>query len=338
MVSLLLEHGADAKSIGAGRWVLHPELAPMLSRAGAEVERSGAWIGLCCTDNQGRKDDPEYVRALLRHGARVGNKRLVGQGNDGGRATALHYAAKGDFVKTIQVLLEHGAGPSAADDNGLTPLDWLERAAKSVDRAQVRRLLSRPARAGGRAGSVLRRRSPPARRDLQRRSRAETARGYRAPSVVSCAPQFGNDHYRASRPRRASRRSVMTITKRHVRGGCSRHDAIGHFLGRQRQAFAGTARGYGVPLVVSCAPQFGNDHYRASRPRRASRHDAIGHILSANAGFRGGTLGDGGEGADRFQGGDLAHPALKLCALHQLGYVQRDSAGRHPWARRDSFQ
>jgi truncated hemoglobin YjbI len=148
MVSLLLEHGADAKSIGAGRWVLHPELAPMLSRAGAEVERSGAWIGLCCTGNQGRKDDPEYVSALLRHGARVGDTRLVGQGNEGGRATALHYAAKAGFVKTIQVLLEHGADPNAADENGLTPLDWLERAATSVDRDPVRRLLSRRARAG----------------------------------------------------------------------------------------------------------------------------------------------------------------------------------------------
>jgi ankyrin repeat protein len=47
-------------------------------------------------------------------------------------------------VKTIAVLLEHGADPSAHDDNGLTPLDWLERAATSVDRDAVRRLLRRP--------------------------------------------------------------------------------------------------------------------------------------------------------------------------------------------------
>jgi ankyrin repeat protein len=31
MVAMLLEHGADATRIGAGRWVLHPELAPMLA-------------------------------------------------------------------------------------------------------------------------------------------------------------------------------------------------------------------------------------------------------------------------------------------------------------------
>jgi len=116
----------------------------MLARAGASVDRSGSWIGLSCTGNQARKDDPEYVAALLRHGARANDKRFTGQGTDGGQATALHYAAKSGFVRTIAVLLEHGADSTAKDDNGLTPLDWLERAAKSVDRDAVRRLLSRP--------------------------------------------------------------------------------------------------------------------------------------------------------------------------------------------------
>jgi hemoglobin len=143
MVALLLEHGVSAAEIGAGRWVLHPELAPMLARAGAKVDRSGAWIGLSCTGNQGRKDDPLYVAALLRHGARVHDKRLTGQGNDGGRATALHYAAKAGFAKTIEVLLDHGADPIARDDNGFTAFDWLERAAPSVNRQAVRRLLQR---------------------------------------------------------------------------------------------------------------------------------------------------------------------------------------------------
>jgi len=141
LVRLLLEHGADAHSIGAGRWVLHPELAQLLSRAGAGVDRSGAWIGIACTGNQGRKDDPEFVAALLRHGAHVDDRRLVGQNDDGGHATALHYAAKAGFLKTIGVLLANGADKSAKDDNGLTPLDWLERAAKSVDRQKVRDLL-----------------------------------------------------------------------------------------------------------------------------------------------------------------------------------------------------
>jgi truncated hemoglobin YjbI/ankyrin repeat protein len=146
MVAMLLAHGAPASSIGPGRWVLHAELAPMLARAGACVDRSGSWIGMACTGNQGRRDDPDYVAALLRHGARVGDKRLTGQGSDGGRATALHYAAKAGFVKTVALLLEHGADPTAEDDNGKTPLDWLARAAKSVDCDAVRRLLRPPAR------------------------------------------------------------------------------------------------------------------------------------------------------------------------------------------------
>jgi truncated hemoglobin YjbI/ankyrin repeat protein len=143
IVAMLLQHGANARGIGPGRWVLHPELAPMLARAGAGVDRSGSWIGLSCTGNQGRKDDPGYVAALLRHGARADDRRLTGQATDGGRATALHYAAKAGFVKTIALLLERGADPRAEDDNGLTPLDWLERAAQSVDRDAVGRLLRR---------------------------------------------------------------------------------------------------------------------------------------------------------------------------------------------------
>jgi ankyrin repeat protein len=63
---------------------------------------------------------------------------------DGGRATALHYAAKAGFVKTIEVLLDHGADPDFGDANGLTPIDWLARPSKSVDRDAVRRLLCRP--------------------------------------------------------------------------------------------------------------------------------------------------------------------------------------------------
>ena len=66
MIELLLAHGADATRIGVGRWVLHPELAPLLASHGAAIDSSGSWIGASCTGNQNRKDDPEYVRALLR--------------------------------------------------------------------------------------------------------------------------------------------------------------------------------------------------------------------------------------------------------------------------------
>jgi truncated hemoglobin YjbI/ankyrin repeat protein len=139
MIEALLAHGADARAVGAGRWVLDPELAPLLADAGASAgagtdgEDSGDWVRISCTGNQGRKDDPAYVAALVRYGARVD------QCYNG--ATPLHYVVKAGFVQTIQVLLEHGADTDALDDSGRTPLDWLGRAAKSVDREAVRQAL-----------------------------------------------------------------------------------------------------------------------------------------------------------------------------------------------------
>ena len=149
LTGLLLAHGADAARIGTGRWVLHPELAPLLARHGATVGPPGSWIGASCTGNQGRKDDPEYVRALLRHGAHANDRRAGDPSATAGvgalSATALHYAARAGFLRTIEVLLEHGADPAARDSQGRTPLDWLGQAAPSVPRADVRRLLtSRP--------------------------------------------------------------------------------------------------------------------------------------------------------------------------------------------------
>jgi truncated hemoglobin YjbI/ankyrin repeat protein len=146
MTELLLAHGAEAARIGPGRWVLHPDIAPLLARYGASAGWGGEWIGASCTGNQGRQDDPEYVRALLRHGARAGDRRTGDPGETAGvgalGATALHYAAKAGFRQTIEVLLEHGADPAARDSHGRTPLDWLEQAAPSVPRAAVRHLLA----------------------------------------------------------------------------------------------------------------------------------------------------------------------------------------------------
>jgi ankyrin repeat protein len=145
MVELLLAHGADATRIGVGRWVLHPELAPLLASRGAAIDSSGSWIGASCTGNQGRKDDPDYVRALLDYGASANDRRAGdADGATGVRAlnaTALHYAARAGFLRTIEVLLDHGADPDARDSHGRTPLDWLEQAAPSVPQAAVRNLI-----------------------------------------------------------------------------------------------------------------------------------------------------------------------------------------------------
>jgi len=141
MIELLVDHGADASAVGAGRWVIDPEIAPLLASAGASAgvgiggEDSGDWVRISCTGNKSRKDDPAFVTALLRYGARV-DHRYNG-------ATPLHYVVKAGFVQTIQVLLEHGADPGALDDRGRTPLDWLGQAAPSVDRDAVRDTLKR---------------------------------------------------------------------------------------------------------------------------------------------------------------------------------------------------
>jgi truncated hemoglobin YjbI/ankyrin repeat protein len=146
MVELLLAHGADATRLGAGHWVLHLELAPLLASRGATIDSSGSWIGASCTGNQGRKDDPEYVRALLRHGARATDRRTGDPECTTGvralNATALHYAAKAGFLRTIEVLLDHGADPGARDSRGRTPLDWLEQSAPSASQSRS----SEPAR------------------------------------------------------------------------------------------------------------------------------------------------------------------------------------------------
>jgi truncated hemoglobin YjbI len=145
MVELLLQHGADARAVGAGRWVLDPQIAPLLASAGASAgvgidgEASGDWVRISCTGNKGRKDNPAYVGALLRYGAGV-NDRYNG-------ATPLHYVVKAGFVETIQLLLRHGADAQAVDDHDRTPLDWLGGAAKSVDRDAVRHVLNTGARA-----------------------------------------------------------------------------------------------------------------------------------------------------------------------------------------------
>lgn len=141
MIELLVDHGADAGAVGAGRWVLDPDIAPLLANAGASAgvgtggEDSADWVRISCTGNQGRKDDPAFVAALLRYGAHV-DHRYNG-------ATPLHYAVKAGFARSIQVLLDHGADTDALDDRGRTPLDWLGQAAKSVDREAVRGALRR---------------------------------------------------------------------------------------------------------------------------------------------------------------------------------------------------
>ena len=134
LTALLLEHGAQVDTIGAGDWVLYPAIATGLLARGANVNyRPGAWIGLCCTGNSGHKENVALARGMLDCGADMA-ARYRGR-------TALHCAAKAGFARVAEALIEHGADVNALNDAGQTPLDDVEHAAPSIDREPVRRLL-----------------------------------------------------------------------------------------------------------------------------------------------------------------------------------------------------
>ncbi|MGE3809639.1 MAG: ankyrin repeat domain-containing protein, partial [Gemmataceae bacterium] len=131
LVQSLLHHGADASRVGPGRWVLHAELSQLLTRHGADVNYASnpwaTWIWRACTGNHHQQDDPDYVRALIAHGADVNDRHWWGR-------AALHFACKAGFVRTVRVLLEAGADPNLRDEAGETPLFHVGKASPRVDR------------------------------------------------------------------------------------------------------------------------------------------------------------------------------------------------------------
>lgn len=134
LTDILLEHGADATRLGAGSWVLFPDIAERLMAHGADVNlKPGAWIGMCCTGNSGHKENVALVRAFLRCRADVSSWYKS--------RTALHCAAKAGYISVVEALIEYGADVNAHDERGLTPLDAVEEAGKSVAKEPVRHLL-----------------------------------------------------------------------------------------------------------------------------------------------------------------------------------------------------
>jgi ankyrin repeat protein len=134
LTDLLLEHGADPTSIGAGPWTLYPAIKDPLLARGADVNQEpGVWIGMCCTGNSGHKENVALALALLRCGA---DTAAVYKGR-----TALHCAAKAGFAAVVKALIEHGGDVNALNERGQTPLDEVDDAGKSIDSEPVRRLL-----------------------------------------------------------------------------------------------------------------------------------------------------------------------------------------------------
>jgi ankyrin repeat protein len=117
IVTALLDHGADPNVRDAnGLTVLHYVLGH-------------------------RFDDPETVRTLIAHGAKVN----VHSDTDG--VTPLHQAAANGHVKSMQLLLAAGADIHARDAHGRTPL---MTAASEGEPEALRLLLARGGRAGDR--------------------------------------------------------------------------------------------------------------------------------------------------------------------------------------------
>ena len=139
LAARLLDAGAEAARTGPGRWVLDPELAPLLAEHGADVNDAPvpheSWTWEACTGHHDQRDDPEYVRALIDHGADP--EATYGWGR-----SALHFAANAGFASVVQVLLDAGADPNRPDErDGATPLFHAFRAGKSVDPTVVAELL-----------------------------------------------------------------------------------------------------------------------------------------------------------------------------------------------------
>jgi truncated hemoglobin YjbI/ankyrin repeat protein len=134
LTDLLLEHGANPGSIGAGAWVIYPAIADRLLARGADVnQKPGEWIGMCCTGNSGHRENAVLARSLLRCGADTA-ARYKGR-------TALHCAARAGFVHVVEAVIEYGGDVNALNDRGQTPLDEVEHAGRSIDREPVRCLL-----------------------------------------------------------------------------------------------------------------------------------------------------------------------------------------------------
>lgn len=101
------------------------EICKLLLDHGADPDAFADGIGYPILVNAVRH--PEIVKLLIDHGANL-RWRITWLGGRSGiwivgdEATALHYAVDAGNLKSVQIFLEAGLDPSAADDRGQTPL------------------------------------------------------------------------------------------------------------------------------------------------------------------------------------------------------------------------
>jgi ankyrin repeat protein len=118
MLTMFLDHGFDARSVGGVALADLPEAtARLLIKNGADVNKHawGQWPPIAYLSRGDKGEHPDKVQALISYGADLHSRAPNGM-------TAVHAAAKAGFVSVLEVLLHHGADVNAKTDDGLTPL------------------------------------------------------------------------------------------------------------------------------------------------------------------------------------------------------------------------
>ena len=132
LLRLLLKRGTDASRTGCGRWGLDQDTSALLMSHGADVNcPEGAWVWTACTGNNSQRDDPRYVQALLD----PESTRYCAS------PQALHYASKAGFTGVMEVLLKNHAPVDARSDMGETPLFFALKAGPRANMVRTVELL-----------------------------------------------------------------------------------------------------------------------------------------------------------------------------------------------------
>lgn len=121
----LLDAGADVnEDTGAGLTLLHvaairgnAEVAQVLIDAGADLDTRGGTSGKTPLMSAAESDQPELVQLLLDAGADVMLPDLTGIGTG-----AIHYAARGNSVASLQIFLDYGLSVDQTEPAFSTPL------------------------------------------------------------------------------------------------------------------------------------------------------------------------------------------------------------------------
>jgi len=120
LLELLRAHGVEVGAADTSSFLAASDLDILRylldhGLSAAKVSELNGFPPLICVARGDKRESPEKVRLLLKHGAPVNAIGPRGR-------TALHYAAAGGHAAVIRVLLEHGAETALRDESGATPL------------------------------------------------------------------------------------------------------------------------------------------------------------------------------------------------------------------------